>query len=263
MKIIILGFLIWSVSSIALALPFTHGALSYITRSGGGVTTDGGDGVVSSNAVYNPAFSTAEGRAISALNQTNAGQPMNLDALALGSTTGFVNSDASAIQRFRYTGSTATTINATGFFRGNISSSGSSNRITGRIALIAASGDMDTLISDFLDRTLFNDLGSTGAHSALTSARQFVQTISPGTLNQNRTVSLAVNPNDEFFLYGQLNVNGALGVSADAWAGSNGARYILDNSSNLVAVSAVPVPAAVWLMGSALVGLLGFKRKTA
>lgn len=46
---------------------------------------------------------------------------------------------------------------------------------------------------------------------------------------------------------------------------SNDNLAILDNVNigwTPVAVSAVPVPAAVWLMGSALIGLFGFRKKT-
>lgn len=41
--------------------------------------------------------------------------------------------------------------------------------------------------------------------------------------------------------------------------GITGSQYIgLDN----VSVSAVPVPAALWLFGSGLIGLIGMKRKS-
>ncbi|WP_155325819.1 VPLPA-CTERM sorting domain-containing protein [Desulfosarcina ovata] len=38
---------------------------------------------------------------------------------------------------------------------------------------------------------------------------------------------------------------------------SNGTRIEIDN----VSVSAVPVPAAVWLLGSGLIGLISVKRR--
>jgi len=60
--------------------------------------------------------------------------------------------------------------------------------------------------------------------------------------------------------------SGSLGLAADT--PFPGIRGYLDigsgNSMHVTSVSAVPVPAAVWLFGSGLIGLAGFaKRKKA
>jgi hypothetical protein len=60
--------------------------------------------------------------------------------------------------------------------------------------------------------------------------------------------------------------------SSNAWdfRFHNGTQGLNDKDNNFFAlavrpgdVAAVPVPAAVWLMGSALLGLAGFRRKKA
>lgn len=81
-------------------------------------------------------------------------------------------------------------------------------------------------------------------------------------------MSLDLQSGDEFFLYGNIFadardevVNGLnTGTFAFDFAGSGIASSDLSVVSD---VAAVPVPAAVYLFLSGLVGLVGFKRKAA
>jgi hypothetical protein len=45
-------------------------------------------------------------------------------------------------------------------------------------------------------------------------------------------------------------------------AGSGGKDIVLELTVRELSVSAVPVPAAIWLFGSALVGFVGMSRRT-
>lgn len=60
---------------------------------------------------------------------------------------------------------------------------------------------------------------------------------------------------------------GAVGFDDDDYNPTRTSRWALDingvDSASLVGASPVPVPAAVWLFGSALMGLFGVKRKSA
>lgn len=61
-------------------------------------------------------------------------------------------------------------------------------------------------------------------------------------------------------------VSGFPGVFIEDWmlnpAGSGGKNIVLELTVRELSVSAVPVPAAIWLFGSALVGFVGMSRRT-
>ena len=68
---------------------------------------------------------------------------------------------------------------------------------------------------------------------------------------------------DSAFFFGITDLAGISSIAFSADSTSPGGfveEFGIDNV-NIAANSAVPVPAAVWLMGSALLGLAGFKRK--
>lgn len=75
------------------------------------------------------------------------------------------------------------------------------------------------------------------------------------------SISLNVATGDEFYLYALLGANSKSGTnstSADAF--NTGTMSFLGNP-NLVAAGVVPVPAAMWLFGSGLIGLVGIARR--
>jgi hypothetical protein len=53
----------------------------------------------------------------------------------------------------------------------------------------------------------------------------------------------------------------SLSISINALGDSNGSPLIADLTSGSVTVAAVPIPAAIWLFGSGLFGLLGLVRR--
>lgn len=84
--------------------------------------------------------------------------------------------------------------------------------------------------------------------------------ISQGTdVNQFGSINFDINPGDDFFVLGYLSASSRNGF-AESW---NTLTLEFEDDSYLAAadVSAVPVPAAVWLFGSGLLGLIGIARR--
>lgn len=276
-KILLAGMLILANTTATAAL-FTEGALARVNRisNSGTTTNDGGAGVSSASVLYDPVFGgNQQGFADATLSATNFLDLMELDALSRATSTVAVNASAYGIQRYRYTGAASTTLTATGTFRGNLSSATTAG-LTGRMAIISAVGDMDDMVDDFEDTSLWTDLFGMGEHagsrisSGQTSAYNDLAfgNNGPGNKNLVLTQNFSVNPNDEFFIYGALlthasDSNSTLSDAHALSSNSQGAFFALTGSTDLELVAPVPVPAAVWLMGSALLGLVGFKRRKA
>ncbi len=90
----------------------------------------------------------------------------------------------------------------------------------------------------------------------------YIDISSPGEQTLTETVSFTVDAGEEFMIFAALE---ALTFGGDADAAHTFTMAFRD-TSNLTALgnpnaSPVPVPAAVWLFGSGLAGLLGFKRR--
>lgn len=81
-------------------------------------------------------------------------------------------------------------------------------------------------------------------------------------LDQNRPGSITFDLTDgmDFYVAAFLGANASNGGFVDA---SNTFSMSFDNNTGLtaVAISAIPVPAAVWLFGSGLLGLIGIARR--
>jgi hypothetical protein len=78
-----------------------------------------------------------------------------------------------------------------------------------------------------------------------------------GTLAGGGTVQQVLNLNSALTTYNITGLNGLSGLDISFDGGAYFAPFDLDN----VQLSIVPVPAAVWLFGSALVGLAGWSRR--
>ena len=74
--------------------------------------------------------------------------------------------------------------------------------------------------------------------------------------NLSGSFSFLLNSGDEFYVVGSMEAYTENGY-ADAW---NTLSMNFQDDIGLVAVSAVPVPAAVWLFASGLIGLVGVAR---
>lgn len=75
-------------------------------------------------------------------------------------------------------------------------------------------------------------------------------------------ISVDVATGDEFYLFASMHARSQAGTSGDAIADAfNTGTMGFQGSPNLTAASSVPVPAAIWLFGSGILALIGFRRK--
>lgn len=76
-------------------------------------------------------------------------------------------------------------------------------------------------------------------------------------INKTASISFDLQAGDTFYVVSSMDANSKNGF-ADGW---NTMTMSFDDASQLQAVSQVPVPAAAWLFGSALLGLASIGRK--
>lgn len=90
----------------------------------------------------------------------------------------------------------------------------------------------------------------------------FMNDVGESTLSSFLDISLSYG--DDFFIVSSLGANAYMGSTADAF-NTLTMQFSGVGAADLQAasVSAVPVPAAVWLFGSGLISLMGFARRKA
>ena len=79
------------------------------------------------------------------------------------------------------------------------------------------------------------------------------------SLGHPATIALDLYNGDAFYLWAELTASAAPGAIADA---SHTLNLQFDSNSGLSTTTAVPLPAAVWLLGSALLGGVALPRRT-
>jgi hypothetical protein len=63
-----------------------------------------------------------------------------------------------------------------------------------------------------------------------------------------------------FYFTPEINLTELVNINGEVWVAEDGELLITKVGSTSV-LSAVPVPAAVWLLGSGLIGLIGIRRR--
>ncbi len=213
----------------------------------GGDNVMGSESSVSINDGRGSSFASATVDAV-----TNELNTTVLRGQASGNANGIATAFAAGIDGYTYTGADPITLVITATLTGTISnpSNSSFNDIDGFIALIDEFqlDGMGTInLSGFFGEGIFPidqanlSLDASGSDSAF--------------------VSIDLQQGDTFYLYSTLSVGGANGGNSSSM---NSLRYDFSSTDNLVsssiAAAPVPVPAAAWLMGSALLGLFGASR---
>lgn len=230
---------------------------SYCTTADGGDFQYDSDGAEFSNTAFAEESSYALGRAQSSL--TGSTYLPDLKVLASSDLNKGGFATAFGVQGFTYSGTSAATITLDLDLHGSITDNPSGYTYNVLSASVAV------LIGSSLD--WYPDFGTLVYEVAGgTTVRAGVESLflgNPG-INQSTSnfITFDIDPGDDFYVVAEMNASGQNGI-ADAW---NTLTLNFDDDTGLAAasVSNVPLPAAVWLFGSGLLGLVGMaKRKKA
>lgn len=225
---------------------------SYCTTAGGGDFQYDADGGEFSDLAFAEELSYAEGRAQASL--TGSTYLPELKVFTSADLAKGSGATAMGVQGFTYNGAGSASITLDLNLHGSITNNPSGyafNQITASIAVLIGSDlgwypDFGTLVFEVssLDQGGLEYLGLSGSG-----------------LNQTSTGSITFNidPGQDFYVVAELNANSNNGI-ADAW---NTLTMSFEDATGLSAasVNTVPVPAAVWLFGSGLVGLWSVGRR--
>ena len=100
---------------------------------------------------------------------------------------------------------------------------------------------------------------------AMSAAASYLQSVNNNIVGDSPGYSTSSNfTGGEFEALAMFRVGFTADGSASAIQGAPGLETItwnLDATTGQLSVSAVPIPGAVWLMGSAIAGLMGFRRR--
>lgn len=237
----------------------TQGNCSNGSCSGGGGTyaNDGlfDGGSASANVRLSDEFGSAQ--AYSAL--TGTGYTPILRATSTAEPASGAFAIAYAVQGYTYTGAADTTLRLDISLHG-INSSDAAD-IRGDVAILRGNSlqfypHFATEVYEFGYDMIDTFEGKDSIESIFMS--------SVGESTMNSFIDINLSNGDDFFVVSSLSARSFIGATADAsntltmqfsGAGAAGLRA--------ASVSAVPVPAAVWLFGSGLIGLMGFARRKA
>lgn len=255
---------VMNISHAASATAFTHGAFVSTSQkatgcntgycTGGGYVYNSDGGVNATSAAYTTTDGNAKGSA--SLSGTT-GAPV-LKAYAQAPSGASSRGYAQGIQMYQYTGSSTITLEANASFHSVMSGEGAG--LYGAAALVAVDEYTDTFfLEEGFNYAYFDDVLLEGFSGLFDLSQDSIFDVS-GDQYLNMTLSLVVNPMDTFYLWGEMTAFALSGSSSDAMA----TGLFSFNTSDIIAlgnISAVPVPAAIWLFSSALLGMFGLRRK--
>jgi len=227
---------------------------SYCSTEFGGDFANDSAGGEFSNTAFSEESTYALGRAQSSL--TGGTYLPELRVLASSELGRRGGATAFGIQGFTYSGALSTTITLDLVLDGSITDNPSGytdNDLRADVAVLL--GSSLSWYANFAT-LVYEVAGETTTRAGVKSL--FLST--PG-INQTATdaISFDINPGDDFYVVASMGAHGQNGV-ADAW---NTLTLNFDDDTGLTAasISNVPVPAAVWLFGSGLLGLVGISRR--
>jgi hypothetical protein len=177
-----------------------------------------------------------------------------------------VDAGAVGAQGYTYTGAGETISLSFSFdaFLDETFDSTSKASATARIAVIFAN-DLDFFSTPDSFGTLVFEAAPSGSVKGQTSIFANIDSGTSGDVTAGDTFSFDVLPGDEFLVWASLEAEAFRGGVADAFntfsmSFNEEARDSLA-AAGMPNLSAVPIPAAAWLFGSALIGLVGFSKR--
>lgn len=167
--------------------------------------------------------------------------------------------DANAVGMlgYSYTGATATTISLDIVLEGDRGGTVDpfDAWVNSNVAVVL--GDVNDFVTDYAT-FIYEVVPGTPGLSVLGESNLGLD-LNAGPQVLTGSISFTLNPGDEFFVWAGLNAGGIRDGYGDAFTTLSMA--FSDNTG--ITPSIVPVPAAVWLFGSGLLGLVGVARKKA
>ncbi len=174
---------------------------------------------------------------------------------------GWVSSMAMGIQGYQFTGSDGTTISLDSALTGSVMNTSGSD-VTGLSVGVWLIRDDPTIT--FPAVTSMSDLLVQIALMPVVDSFSW-ENLSTGPVNRSTTTTdpldqleITLDNGDEFYMLAALT---AAADGTGAWADAFSTLEMEFDTTELVPAGVVPIPAAVWLFGTGLVGLIGFARK--
>jgi hypothetical protein len=179
----------------------------------------------------------------------------------------FVSGAALGIQAYQFTGADGTAVSLDASLDGLVTKSSTSSDLTGlevNVWIMSASTPFtfpaDPVPVSELVAQIIVDATLAGVDPFIDSMAWDAVSTGTGAINRSTTstdlddrLTFSLNNGDEFYLMAALSA-GADGVGASALSWSTLTMEF--NTTDLQAASVVPLPAALWLFGSGLVGLI-------
>ena len=213
--------------------------------------SDGGEGFTSSFSSLNNVDGNGRAQAVfvgpSLLPELSAEAFSNAESAGVRSSR--VASQATGMQQYIYSGPSST-LSMTAAFDGTVTGDGD---ITGSLVVARASGGADVPMSRDYGTLVFEilaldpNLESLGNNQSVLSA----------TGTDLLSVTFGVNDGDSIFVWADLIAAGIRGGTADSF---NTMTLAFSDPTGF-APQLVPVPAAFWLFGSGMIGLIGVARR--
>lgn len=261
-------FLLLPISSQATTISFTSGGTqantstaSNCTETGScvlGLGEDGGDIQSHSDTGTTSATSSettyANAQASASLSGSSYLPTLKAQAIADADKGAFAT--AYGVQQYTYTGSTASIFDLDYNLHGSVGTGPFSEQLSATVGVLLG----DSPFAWDFDVDLATNVYEIATPLDLVDIDYLF--IGDGNdVNIPGTISFILNPGDIFYVFAQLTAK-AVNGTADGW---NTFSMSFVDDTGLAAsatpdVSAVPVPAAAWLFGSALLGFVGLRR---
>ena len=184
----------------------------------------------------------------------------------------FVSGAALGLQAYQFTGADNTTVSLDVNLDGSVTKSPNSSDLTGlevNVWIMSASTPFTfpanpVPVSDLVAQIIADSFVA-GVDPFIASMAWDAASTGTGAISRSTTstdpgdqLNFSLDNSDEFYLMAALSA-GADGVDASALSWST--LMMEFNTTDLQAASVVPLPAAVWLFGSGLLGLIGVARR--
>jgi hypothetical protein len=180
-----------------------------------------------------------------------------LGAEGFSGPNSLAGSSAVGMLGYTYSGATATTISLDIALDGERGGTAVQLDawVNSNVAIIL--GDVNDFVTDY-PTFIFEVVPLTPGLSILGESNLSLDPIT-GPQTKNGSIDFTLNPGDEFFVWAGLEAGGVRNGFGDAF---NTLSMSFSDDTGIT-TSVVPVPAAVWLFGSGLIGLIGIARRKA